>query len=151
MSDTHDRERWRELADLLGLPPDEKEPAAPPPAAPLPAAPPAASRAPEKPPEEGRPVAESLELAEPVAEDSFEPAEYEPTAATAIPLSGTETPEPVESQPSSHDAESPDQDWPRAEPGEEDFSRERPRRGRRRGRRGQRGDSNDRNERGPRE
>ncbi len=119
MSERAEKDRWNELAELLGLPPDEKksEAAAPPPPAPPPPAAPVfhhEQSAPEL------PEAVSMET------ETFEPAEI--MEAPAMQWHEATEPEPVKQEPALEE-ESPDHR----------------RGGRRRGRRGQRDDGGERN------
>jgi hypothetical protein len=135
MSDQREKDHWRELAELLGLPADDKSAASRPPASPV-------QR--DNWPAEPRP-------------DHFEPvtpfeAAHEDIVEEEAPLISdsvneelaSEGPrsEPLPSEPLA--SESPDEDV-RSEPPEDrdrdDSSGERPRRGRRRGRRGQKNDA----------
>ncbi len=100
MSDQHDADRWRELADLLGLPPDENKSAKPSPQTHK-----EEKAAPPHIPEHDR------YTAEPVAEDSFEPPTYEEVEVveTVFAVEEIGTPmssESVEAEPGAEEGES---------------------------------------------
>jgi hypothetical protein len=145
MSNPHEKDHWRELADLLGLPPDEHQAA---PASP----PPAPYHEPE--PKERKPELAATDWAVheagPVAADSLAPAAYE------------EVPVNEEHVPIDHPGESGLSDSAPNEFGQpeltepergahEESPHDRPRRGRRRGRRGQKDDDQERGNRTPHE
>lgn len=130
MSDVNNKDHWRELADILGLPPDDN----PPPAKPAPEPPPPALR-PE--PEPAPPAAEVRELpTEDLGiEQSVEPMEYEEIVITETVYVQEQVDEPAEPRRVESEGIS-----------DEDTTQERPRRGRRRGRRGHRGDAPERDD-----
>jgi len=118
MSDRSEKDRWNELADLLGLPPDQKTPgAAAPPPSPPPASPP--------------PEAPKRRHVEPTPE----------FAAAEVPVRDVvEPPEPMEAPPVSPASTE-------REPVREEESAQEQRRGGRRRGRGQRNDGRDRDNR----
>jgi hypothetical protein len=127
MSDVNEKDRWRELADLLGLPPDEEP-------KPMPMSPP-----PPVPPiiqqdaiEWQRPVHEAVVTPpEPIAEEIFEDVVFEETERSVPPFPIEEAAEIPNPEPMNRESDA----------GE---SQDRPRRSRRRGRRGQKGDPQER-------
>jgi hypothetical protein len=121
MSD-HDQDRWRELADLLGLPPDEQKQSA------AHAAPPARN----EPAIKHHDRAPSRPEAAPPAAEAFEPAMFEEVVITEMNLHEEDYREPE-----SHFREA-------ASEGADEPADDRPRRGRRRGRRGSRNEWDDR-------
>jgi len=130
MSDAHEKDRWRELADLLGLPPDSHEPApkqAPPP--PAPPVPPGDSWK-----QEALAAPTDLPEAQPIEEESHEPAVLE-----AVSMS------------ESRHATQATAPAPERSAEDEENSRERSRHGGRRGRRGSRRDRDDADQRSQRE
>jgi hypothetical protein len=100
MSDRSEKDRWNELADLLGLPPDQKAPqsAAPPAAPPPPSHPPAASP-PEAPKRRHVEPSPEFAAAEVPARDVVEPPE--PMEAPPASAASTER-EPVREEEAEH-------------------------------------------------
>jgi len=118
MSETQEKDRWRELADLLGLPPDENPQPAP--MSPPPPVPPIIQQ-------------EAIEWQRPV-QDHFA-APMEPVIEDLVfeEIEPSDSPLPMEEVGAIPNSE------PRKMETEADESQERPRRSRRRGRRGQKG------------
>jgi hypothetical protein len=133
MSEPREKDHWAELADLLGVPPDEtKRDPAPPRAAQQPAV--------HRVESEPEPAEADFPEAAPVAEDSFEP-----VGSREVEESETFFEEEQVFEPGEPELGEPE---PTAR---EEAPQDRPRRGRRRGRRGQRGDGPDRDDRPSRE
>jgi hypothetical protein len=142
MPDQHEKDHWRELAELLGLPADENRPAS-------------AFSPPEVSPQKKE--TEPLEKAwnppevEPVAEAAFEPAYHEEIDAGKSQFQATSDPQPTDYEPThaeTAEAELRESDAESAPDAVDEAAHDRPRRGRRRGRRGQRGDASGREQRG---
>jgi hypothetical protein len=138
MPDQHEKDHWRELAELLGLPPDKNQPDA-------------AGSPPEVPPQEREREpshkAWSPPEAEPIAEAAFEPAYHEEDDAAKPPFLEPQEGQPPEYEPSYSETTEAERAEPEMEPAPEAIEEDRPRRGRRRGRRGQRGGSSGREHR----
>src|SRR4051794_20452263 len=111
MSEPREKDRWRELADLLGLPPDEQAP------------PPARQ---ERAQAEATPSEPEVPEAEPVADDALEPVRFEELIVTETEYEVERLQMSVQPDPAGSEASAAD-----------DLTEDRPRRSRRRGRRGQ--------------